>query len=75
MRIILLSGLYVALLFQDSAYAYIDPGTVSIILQALAAAGVTVLIFGKRVYYGILGILRKADATKSDTNDMEGKPK
>lgn len=71
MRLILFSCLFLSLLFQESAHAYIDPGTGAIILQALAAAGVAILVFGKRIYYGIRGMLRKSEATNSDAEGME----
>ena len=35
--IISITGLYVPLLFADSAYAYIDPGTGSMLVQAVIA--------------------------------------
>jgi hypothetical protein len=36
--IISITGIYVPLLFADSAYAYIDPGTGSMLVQAVIAA-------------------------------------
>lgn len=60
-RILVVLGqtLFVALLFMPRAHAYIDPGTGSMLLQAIAATGVAALIFGKRVYSAIVSAFSK----------------
>lgn len=63
--------IFLSFLFMPDAHAYIDPGTGSMLLQALAAGAVTLLVFGKRIYYGIAGILRKPGASQTETNDTE----
>lgn len=49
----------VALLFTPQAHAYIDPGTGSMLLQAIAAAGVGVLVFWKRIYSAVVSTFSK----------------
>lgn len=41
-----------------SAYAYIDPGTGSLILQALVAGGITCLIFIRRIRDKIVSMFK-----------------
>jgi drug/metabolite transporter (DMT)-like permease len=52
------------LLCMPSAHAYIDPGTGSMLLQALAAGLVGILAFGKHIKLFIVGLFtRKRDET------------
>lgn len=46
---------FVWLLCIEDAHAYIDPGTGSMILQALLAGAVAILAFGKQIYRFIAG--------------------
>ena len=59
-------SIFFSYLFISSAHAYIDPGTFSIVLQAIigaiAAAGVTVKIF----WYKFKSFFKKKDKDKSD---------
>ena len=52
------------------AYAYLDSGTISLILQAVTGAIASALLFGK-VYWGKLVALvsRKSPATGNDQQD------
>lgn len=43
----------------DLAYAYIDPGTGSLVLQALIAGGITALIFLRNVRDRIISFFRR----------------
>ena len=58
--IISIAWLYVLLLFANPAYAYIDPGTGSMLVQAViaavAAASVSIGIFWRRIrsFFGCL---------------------
>lgn len=58
-----------------NAHAYIDPGTGSMILQALLAGAVAVLAFGKQIYGYLYGIFHRRQseegttATKDDTKN------
>lgn len=47
------------LIFATPAYAYLDPGSISIILQALAAGLLAVGIFWRRVLAFLKGIFKK----------------
>lgn len=47
------------LCFPANAYAYIDPGTGSLVLQAVIAGGVTALVFIRRVRDKIFSLFRR----------------
>lgn len=49
---LLLAGSFF-LLFMPEAHAYIDPATGAMLLQALAAAAVAMLVFGKNIFLRI----------------------
>ncbi len=57
------------LLFLPRAYAYIDPGTGAMLLQAVAAAGVATLVFGKRIYFWVRGLFVKTDSAGDAGNE------
>ena len=57
------------LAFTPRAHAYIDPGTGSMLLQALAAGFVAVLVFWKRIYAGIAAFFSKNKT--GDTENMK----
>ena len=63
----------VAILFPPDADAYLDPGTGSLLLQAVAAAFVTVLAFWRRLRFGIRDFLMKGDggSAKADGEPTE----
>lgn len=53
----------------EAAYAYLDPGTGSILLQALAAAAIGAGVFWRR----ILGFFKKMNSAGRKSKDMEKK--
>lgn len=53
--IAVLAGIFV----PGQAYAYIDPGTGSLVLQALVAGGITALVFLRNVRERILSFFRR----------------
>ena len=53
------------IVFTTNAYAYLDPGTGSIIIQGLIAAGLSVTLFTKAYWYKITTFFKK----KSDQED------
>lgn len=58
-------------LSSSPAYAYLDPGTGSIILQGLAAAFFTSIFFGRQIWTKIkslLGLNRKQDDADKNVN-------
>tara|TARA_B100000768_G_C11230963_1_gene355048 strand:- start:564 stop:767 length:204 start_codon:yes stop_codon:yes gene_type:complete len=63
---LLLISLYSSLLFTSNAHAYIDPGTFSIVIQAIIggiiAGGVTIKIY----WYKIKSFFKKKDKDKLD---------
>ena len=58
--------LWLTLAFTPNAHAYIDPGVGSMILQALAAAAVTVLVFWKSIYARISGLFSRTPKDEKD---------
>lgn len=48
-------------LCMEHAYAYIDPGTGSMILQALLAGAVAALAFGKQIYGFVYRFFHKGE--------------
>ncbi len=59
----------ISLLCIDNAHAYIDPGTGAMLLQAVAAAGVATLVFGKRIYFWVRGLFVKTDSAGDAGNE------
>lgn len=57
--------------YMPQAHAYIDPGTGSMLLQALLAAFFAVLIFGKNIYYRIAGIFKPKDQTADKDENQD----
>jgi hypothetical protein len=55
----LLFVLSMSLIFSNSASAYFDPGTGSLILQILAAGAVSVAVFWRQVKAKIVGLFKK----------------
>lgn len=53
--IAVLAGIF----FPAHAYAYIDPGTGSLVLQALIAGGITALVFLRNVRDRIFSFFRR----------------
>ncbi len=60
-----------SLICIDNAHAYIDPGTGSMILQALLAGGVAVLAFWRQIknYCVTLFSGKSGDSTQSDDSE------
>ncbi|NLD80981.1 MAG: hypothetical protein GX642_07435 [Smithella sp.] len=52
------------LLVPDISYAYLDPGTGSMMLQALAAGIIGLGIFWRRIINGIKRLFRKNKSSK-----------
>ncbi len=72
-RVVCLAGV-IALLFPADAFAYLDPGSGSLIFQTVVAtlAGVA---YGVRVYWGqIRGWFSRGAADASDKSDTPGGP-
>lgn len=57
---------FVFVLFMEHAHAYIDPGTGSMILQALLAGAVAALAFGKQIYRYVYGLFHKGEKETED---------
>lgn len=64
-RFFILLPLYL-LIMPSSAYAYIDPGTGSLILQAIVAGGITALVYFRNIRRKILSFFRRAKDTKKN---------
>lgn len=62
---------FYSLLFMPNAFAYIDPGTGSMILQALLAALVAVLAFWKQIWTRVSVLLSR----NSPASGQEAKQK
>lgn len=60
---------FYSLLFTPSAFAYIDPGTGSMILQALLAGLVAVLAFWKQIWARVSLFLAKDNAGQAVQED------
>lgn len=67
----LLYVFFLSFLFTPKAHAYLDPGTGSMLLQALVAGAVAILVFGKRIWIGLSGLFAKRGTT--DTTSTEEK--
>lgn len=64
-RFFILLPLYL-LIMSSPAYAYIDPGTCSLILQAIVAGGITALVYFRNIRRKILSLFRRAKDTKKN---------
>ena len=62
----LLLTLSIVLLLETPAYAYLDPGTGSMILQGLAGAFFFGLFFFKQMWGSVVRYFRKVTAVKGD---------
>ncbi len=75
MRYKLIIILFLTLIFSKPAYAYLDPGTGSIIIQAIlgfiAAAFVSINIWWIKVKNFFLTIFKSNKKKKSETNSNE----
>lgn len=56
---IVVVAILAAIFLPGHAYAYIDPGTGSLVLQALVAGGITALVFLRNVREKILSFFRR----------------
>lgn len=60
------------IIFASPAFAYIDPGVGSMLLQALAAGAIAMGLFWRRIVHSLKKILsptpRESDNTDSDNN-------
>jgi hypothetical protein len=59
--------------FPLPAYAYIDPGTGSMILQALAACFITCMVFFHGIRNSIIDFFKKITGKAKDTQKQTGK--
>ena len=59
-RHILLPALLVLFAFNTNAHAYLDPGTGSILLQALAAAVLAAGVFWRRIITFVKDVFKKS---------------
>jgi hypothetical protein len=55
-------------LFPFNAYAYVDPGSGTLLLQLLAAVGVGALFYVDKMKAFVRGLFSKEDAKSSDNN-------
>jgi hypothetical protein len=60
-----------AMLFPSVAYAYLDPGTMSMVLQALAAGAITILVFWSRFKAKIRSIFSAKNEVGRDEDRVE----
>lgn len=51
--------IFIWIFFPLNAYAYIDPGTGSLILQALIAGGITAMIFIRNLRDKVISFFRR----------------
>ena len=68
LRIFILSLLLIVVI-SKSSYAYLDPGTGSLLLQALAAGLFFCVFFVKRVWRKVLDIFRKPVEENSSSDN------
>jgi high-affinity Fe2+/Pb2+ permease len=64
-KLFLFSG-YFSFLFISNAHAYIDPGTISIILQGIVGAVVAGAVTIKIYWYKIRSFFKKKEKDKQD---------
>ncbi len=68
LQIYILSLLLIVITIHSS-YAYLDPGTGSLVLQALAAGLFVCIFFAKRIWRKVLSIFKKpVEENSSDNN-------
>lgn len=71
----LLWAMCLTLIFSTPAHAYLDPGTWSMALQALAAIMVTCMVFVQGIRQRIISFFQrftKKDASKSENDENNG---
>ena len=63
--------------FSTSAHAYLDPGSVSLILQSVVAAIAGAALFWRHWYYRLLGIfgIKKKDRSEENADCKDGQIK
>lgn len=61
-----------SLLLMDNASAYIDPGTGSMILQALMAGALAILAFWKRIHAYLQRVFQKKNDDVADLKNDSG---
>ncbi len=59
--------------FSTSAHAYLDPGSVSLVLQSIVAAIAGAALFWRHWYYRLLGIFGIKKKDKSEKNAQTGR--
>jgi len=69
LRIFILSLLLVVII-NKSSYAYLDPGSGSLLLQALAAGLFFCIFFAKRVWRKVLSLFKKP-VEENSSNDYK----
>ena len=67
---IILTIMIAAIVLSEPAYAYLDPGTGSMVVQILVACFATVVIFFKSIWQGITQFFGKKPKT-GDTEEAE----
>jgi hypothetical protein len=60
-------------LFPFSAYAYVDPGSGTLLLQLLAAMGVGALFYVDKMKAFVRGLFSKEDAKSSDNKEGDNR--
>ena len=56
------------LLIPSHAYAYIDPGTGSLVLQGLAAAVISLMFFGRKIWSKVTSFFSKQEPPGDKTD-------
>ena len=65
---IFIMSLLLILIISKSSYAYLDPGTGSLLLQALAAGLFFCIFFAKQVWRKVLNVFKKS-VEENSSND------
>lgn len=65
---VLLVGFLITILFSHTVFAYIDPGTGSIIFQAIAAAALGIGFAFKMSYRRIKGLFKRDKTEDEETS-------
>lgn len=60
---------FVGMLTPEPAYAYIDPGLGSMLLQGLAAGAISVLVFWRSLRRKIISFFKKPTAMDENENN------
>jgi hypothetical protein len=68
-RLVLLLGIFVALMTPQHAHAYIDAGTGSLILQALLGGAVGLSAFVKLYWYKLKEFFARVKAPKEEASE------